>query len=596
MNIKGHEYNKKNSEDYWNILIADDDKDVHEATLFILEDFTIFNRKLNFFHAYSASEAIDILSKHDDIAVILLDAIMEEEEAGLDAVETIRNELGLEDLRIIMRTGQPGQIPELETILRYDINDYKSKNELTRTKLVTALVAALRSWIQLRTLKKNRTGFEMILESGSCLFTKEGLLAFSEGVLTQMAGILDVPPEGIVCVSADADKKIVAASGKFQKMINRPIYDIGVNSIIESVLSAIDLEGTIHKNNTITLFFKDSQSMGFAVHIDSTKSLDPEKQRLLEQVCTTLSLYSGNVREMGQLKTQAWTDSLLPIPNLNALLEKTAEQMRRSSKEELLMILFDIVSFHRINNYFGFEYGNEVLRAFALFLKKRFDPSLFLARVSDDIFCIIGNRRDFDLEEVKEWGLIHIDMPRGRRELFLSLGGIVIRKKGSPVDELNRARRSLKQAKKERRFILHGTESSREEDRAEESYYISFLDSPFPDFCRLKYKVGEKGIEALPFLCHRDGGFLAPGKSLSLMKGAGRASSWYRWVVEKAQSDYNLLEQAGRSYPLLIIKIPGIRGIGRDESVKDDSLLVEDVCSDFSGEDFVDFDDLLGDS
>lgn len=70
------------------------------------------------------------MQREPDVAVILLGVVMKTEDAGLRTVKAIREELGLTHTRIILRTGQPGHAPEIETISRYDINDYKSKNEL----------------------------------------------------------------------------------------------------------------------------------------------------------------------------------------------------------------------------------------------------------------------------------------------------------------------------------------------------------------------------------------------------------------------------------------------------------------------------------
>ena len=85
-----------------------------------------------------------------DVAAVLLDVIMETDVAGLDLVEYIRNELKNETVRIILRTGQPGQAPERRVIVDYDINDYKAKTELTADKLFTTLTAALRGFQQLQ--------------------------------------------------------------------------------------------------------------------------------------------------------------------------------------------------------------------------------------------------------------------------------------------------------------------------------------------------------------------------------------------------------------------------------------------------------------
>lgn len=136
----------------WRLLIVDDEPDVHRATTFALSGVTIMDQSLEFLHAYSAAEAVDILQQEKNIAVVLLDVVMEREHAGLELVKIIREELKLPEVRIILRTGQPGQAPEIETIHDYDINDYKAKSELTRTKLFATITAALRAYRQIRAL------------------------------------------------------------------------------------------------------------------------------------------------------------------------------------------------------------------------------------------------------------------------------------------------------------------------------------------------------------------------------------------------------------------------------------------------------------
>ena len=130
----------------WRILIVDDEPDVHEVTLLALRDVIIEGRSLSFLHARSAAEAETLLRQEDDIAVVLLDVVMETEDAGLRLVRFLRDELGNRATRIILRTGQPGYAPEIETIRLYDINDYKTKSELTRVRLYTSITVAIRSY------------------------------------------------------------------------------------------------------------------------------------------------------------------------------------------------------------------------------------------------------------------------------------------------------------------------------------------------------------------------------------------------------------------------------------------------------------------
>ena len=122
----------------WRILIIDDEPSVHEATTLALKGMTLEGRALEFLHAYSATEARTILANNPDLAVVLLDVVMESPDAGLQLIRFVREELDNKALRVILRTGQPGYAPEIDTIRAYDINDYKTKSELTRIRLFTA--------------------------------------------------------------------------------------------------------------------------------------------------------------------------------------------------------------------------------------------------------------------------------------------------------------------------------------------------------------------------------------------------------------------------------------------------------------------------
>ena len=130
----------------WRVLVVDDDPQVHDMTRLLFRDYSFEEAGFTALHAYSAEEAADILATDPTIPIALVDVVMERPDAGLTLVKRIRDELNNPNIRIILRTGQPGEAPEREVMLDYDINDYKSKTELTAQKLFTALVGALRSW------------------------------------------------------------------------------------------------------------------------------------------------------------------------------------------------------------------------------------------------------------------------------------------------------------------------------------------------------------------------------------------------------------------------------------------------------------------
>lgn len=135
----------------WNILIVDDDVDVHVVTKFALRDVRYNRRPLNFFHAYSGSEGAAIMRSTPNMACVLLDVVMENDHAGLDLARQIRGELDNHLVRIVLRTGQSGQALEQSIIVDYDVNDYRTKSELTSQKLFTTVITALRAYESLLT-------------------------------------------------------------------------------------------------------------------------------------------------------------------------------------------------------------------------------------------------------------------------------------------------------------------------------------------------------------------------------------------------------------------------------------------------------------
>ena len=146
----------------WKVMIVDDDQVVHDVSAMVLEDFYYQGRALQIITGYSGDDAKRLMREHPDTAILLLDVVMETDNAGLEAVRYIREELNNRFVRIILRTGQPGDAPESEVIHQYDINDYKEKSDLTVQKLQTALVVSLRNYSDLKTINELSNDNEML--------------------------------------------------------------------------------------------------------------------------------------------------------------------------------------------------------------------------------------------------------------------------------------------------------------------------------------------------------------------------------------------------------------------------------------------------
>ncbi|MGE5778770.1 MAG: DUF3369 domain-containing protein, partial [Hyphomicrobiales bacterium] len=226
----------------WKIAVIDDEPAVHDGTRFALSDYRLNGQGLEILSAYSAAEGRELLRRHPDIAVVLLDVIMETDTAGLGLVEFIRKDLKNETVRIILRTGQPGQAPERRVIVDYDINDYKAKTELTSDKLFTSLTAALRSYQQLQRMVETRRGLEIILEAASTLFDFKSMQRLAEGVLTQIGSLLNVECAGILVLREAQNTRetfsVLAGSGCYSRFIGSDVSQILENDLRQLVAEA----------------------------------------------------------------------------------------------------------------------------------------------------------------------------------------------------------------------------------------------------------------------------------------------------------------------------------------------------------------------
>lgn len=240
-------------EGFYKILISDDEEEVHNITKILLKNFRFEGKGVEFFDAYSGAETIEILSKNDDIAIIFLDVVMEENYSGLKVVKYIRDTLKNSTVRIILRTGQPGEAPEEEIIRKYDINDYRLKTELTAKRLLTSLYTAMRSYRDLIRLKQYQEGLEKIIKASSNMFKNNSMDEFLTCILDELSSFTSdkndaiylrttqpSPSNGFITVSDSSNSIIIAATGQFEQYIGKKISTITELSEIHNHLELIN--------------------------------------------------------------------------------------------------------------------------------------------------------------------------------------------------------------------------------------------------------------------------------------------------------------------------------------------------------------------
>lgn len=174
----------------WKLLVVDDEPAVHDITRLALGGFRYERRGLHILSAYSGEEAKRMLAEQDDVALVLLDVVMETDDAGLQVVDFVRKELCNHAIRIILRTGQPGQAPERTVIDHYDINDYKEKTELTHTRLYSVVRTGIQAYQHIHTLSGHKQALEFMAMQAPKLFHLTSLHSFFKNLLDTLEALL----------------------------------------------------------------------------------------------------------------------------------------------------------------------------------------------------------------------------------------------------------------------------------------------------------------------------------------------------------------------------------------------------------------------
>lgn len=378
----------------WHLLIVDDDEEIHTVTRLALSDLLILGRKLVFHHAYSGKAAIEFLKKNQNIAVILLDVVMESDDAGLLVVQQIREQLGLDEVRIVLRTGQPGYAPEESVIKEYDINDYKTKTELTRSKLVTSIISSIRSYQQIRTINQNRLGLQKIINAGANLLEQHSLHEFSEGVVTQISSLIGLHAEGVLCAQIEDDGStsdnvyVLGAAGHYAPFIKCRLERLGNERIIQQILLCLSEKRHIFTAHDTVLYLGNAEHNA-AVYIETNRPIEDFDRQLIEVFLSNISIGYENVTLFQQLKHAAFIDPLTKTPNRNEFTQ-LLQDSRRLNPEGSVAVLIDIDHFSDVNDGLGQEIGNDLLVAVTRRLVDSFGEIAQIARIGADVFGLIG--------------------------------------------------------------------------------------------------------------------------------------------------------------------------------------------------------------
>ncbi|RJG07986.1 EAL domain-containing protein [Noviherbaspirillum cavernae] len=540
-------------------MIVDDDADVHAATEFALGNLEMQHRPLQFLHAYSATEARKLLSQQQDIAVILLDVVMEQEDAGLQLVRHIREVLKLTEVRIILRTGQPGYAPELDAIRDFDINDYKTKSELTRIKLYTTVTAAIRSYQQICAINAGRRGLDLIVRMSAELMALHDLPNFAAGVIERLARLLQKDPEGVAVRQerthgrTRGDLTVIAATGRYAELVGKPLHDAA--RIAGAAELALEQRRHIYSESHITLYFSSSSDgSGFVVHLNTGEPVNEVQQRLLEFFCSNIAVALDNVMLVNRLRNFAFHDPLTKLPNRAHIKELLDATLACADKLETTLALVDIDHFAETNDALGHQFGDLLLLGVAARLQSQLGDQLTIGRVGSDTFGVLGNS-----ERVNPAALLQLfekpfSIDGHDVQLSATIGLVrLCDYEDRDVDALKDADIALKRAKLQQRaghfyFSRSMGVDIRERVRMMHALRTAFEAKELFVVYQPQIDLATRrpiGAEALLRWKTADGTFISPDRFIPIAEYSGLIIEMGEWVLREACKELVRLQQLG---------------------------------------------------
>ena len=276
--------------DGWAVMIVDDEPAVHEVTKLVMAGFQFDGRPLSFISCYSAEEARQVLKSRVDIALILLDVVMESETAGLELARYVREEIKNLKVRIVLRTGQPGQAPEEHVIKTYDINDYKEKTELTHNKLITVFYSSLRAYRDIMQLENARGGLRRAIDAISEVYDSHNLRRFASAVLEQVNYLLNMNGDGLcasrveayAASSEDGHLKVLAATEAYSCLhIDEDVASLPIE-VREAFERVLKERRSLFGDHYFASYYHSKAGAETVVYMSFSDTISPDARELLE--------------------------------------------------------------------------------------------------------------------------------------------------------------------------------------------------------------------------------------------------------------------------------------------------------------------------
>jgi len=278
----------------WKVVIVDDDPEVHNITQLSLSEFKFEGKEIAFVNLYSGSEAKQYFLTNDDVALVLLDVVMESDDAGLKVADYLRKELKNTYTRIVLRTGQPGTAPEHSIFQNYDIDGYIAKTNMTINILKQSMYIALRSYRDLLRIQHYQKGLEVVVSAITNLNQIADVMSLSKSILAQISSIFNMGHAQFLVAGLQGYTKGITATEQWDIVLEaNDEHTIEAGESVHNAFKAISNKIFLSKSNV-------SEENIYGYYYTSKKNTESAfilktEQPLSNTAKKLLALYATNV-------------------------------------------------------------------------------------------------------------------------------------------------------------------------------------------------------------------------------------------------------------------------------------------------------------